>query len=82
MRLIDRLAPASTAQVVASGDSCHDVGLPMCASTLGCVGTVTALTPVAPMLRIVTVAHRSLALPLAALHDRFSAGPPTPPPNR
>lgn len=74
--------PASTAQVVGTGDSCRDVGLPMCASTLGCAGTVTALTPVAPVLRIVTVAHRTPATPLAALHDRFVAGPPTPPPDR
>ena len=81
LRPIHACPPASTTQVVGSGDLCHDVGMPVCQSALGCLGTVTALQPVAPILRIDTVSLRTTTPTPLAVHDLFSAGPPTPPPN-
>jgi hypothetical protein len=73
--------PAVTSQLVAAGESCHDLGMPVCQSAPGCMGTVAALQPVVSVLRIAFVSHQSATPIPAALHDLFEAGPPTPPPN-
>ncbi len=73
--------PQSSAQLVGAGGSCHDAGIPACQSALGCLGTVTVLQPVAPILRIATVSLRTTTPAPLAVRDLFSAGPPTPPPN-
>lgn len=78
----DVCPPASVAQLVAQGGSCHGLGMPECQSVLGCFGTVPAVPAAAPVIGLATVGQKVAMSAPVALHDLFAAGPPTPPPNR